>query len=228
MAKEAKRLTSVRRARAMRERPDWVPSVEDAEQEVRRVRVQRYHRHRQNVAMIIVLVALVLGYVSYSLCFELVYVEGAGMSPTIESGSMVLCVKQKTLDQLVGIIPEDVRRVGRGDPVLINYSVEPDGETTKRLRTALLIKRAAGMPGDQIDTAGGQIIIDREEAVGDLVSSDLVYPVTVPTGYMYVLGDNRELSVDSRQRSFGMVQEADVIARPIAVVWPVYAIGRVK
>ena len=228
MATKATRLSNVRRARALRQRPDWVPSIESAQREVQRIRRQRYQRHRQNVAMWIVLIALVLGYIAFYFCFDLVTVQGVGMSPTLDSGYKVLCIKQKVVDQLVGIIPEDMRRVGRNDLVLINYKVETDGEIHKKERSVLLIKRAAGMPGDEIEVGGGQIIIGREENAGELVSSDLVYPVTVPTGYMYVLGDNRALSVDSRQRAFGMVAEADVIARPLAVVWPVYAMGLVK
>lgn len=228
MATKATRLSNVRRARALRQRPDWVPSIESAQREVQRIRRQRYQRHRQNVAMWITLIALVLGYIAFYFCFDLVTVQGVGMSPTLDSGYKVLCIKQKVVDQLVGIIPEDMRRVGRNDLVLINYKVEPDGEIHKKERSVLLIKRAAGMPGDEIEVGGGQIIIGREENAGELVSSDLVYPVTVPTGYMFVLGDNRTLSVDSRQRAFGMVAEADVIARPLAVVWPVYAMGLVK
>ena len=150
------------------------------------------------------------------------------MSPTLQSGAMVLCVRQTALDKLVGIIPEDKRRVGRNDLVLINYSVPPDGETYRRMRTAMLVKRVIGLGGDQIDTGGDEIIVNREETAGRLIHSDLVYPVVVPTGRMYALGDNRALSVDSRQRGFGMVAEADVIARPALVVWPVYAMGLVE
>ena len=121
-----------------------------------------------------------------------------------------------------------LRRLQREDLMLLRYRVAPDGEVHKKERSVLLIKRAAAMPGDEIDAAGGTLIVNQEQAVGDLVSSDLVYPVTVPTGYVFALGDNRTLSVDSRQRAFGMVPEADVLGRPVAVVWPVYAMGLVK
>ena len=228
MAEKGTRESRARRARAARNRSGWAPSAESAEHEIRRMRRARYRRHRQRVLLVILALSLALGYAAFSLCFELVRVQGAGMSPTLESGSLVLCVKQRTLDKLVGLIPEDVRRIGRNDLVLLSYSVAPDGETYKRMRTALLIKRVIAMGGDEIDTAGGEIIINRDVTAGKLYQSDLVYPVVVPTGRMYALGDNRALSVDSRQRSFGMVAEADVIARPVAVVWPVYAMGLVK
>ena len=228
MAVKATRRSSLRRARATKGRPDWVPSADSAQQEIRRVRAARYRRHRQNVLRFIAVLALAAGSVAFRLGSELVRVQGSGMSPTLESGSMVLCVKQSVLDALAGIVPEDVRRIGRDDLVLIDYRVEPDGEARKKARSALLIKRAVAMAGDEIDAAGGEIIVNREWTAGSLGSSDLVYPVVVPSGAMYALGDNRALSVDSRQRAFGMVAEADVIARPLAVVWPVYAEGLVK
>ena len=219
---------SARRAWARRRQSDWAPSAENAEREIRRTRRARYRRHRQNVLLFIVAISLALGYLVYSQGFLLIRIEGTGMSPTLQSGAMVLCVRQTALNKLVGIIPEDKRRVGRNDLVLINYSVPPDGETYRRIRSAMLVKRVIGLGGDQIDTGGDEIIVNREETAGRLIYSDLVYPVVVPTGRMYALGDNRALSVDSRQRSFGMVAEADVIARPVLVVWPVYAMGLVE
>lgn len=227
MAGKGTRL-SARRAWIRRRQSDWAPSAENAEREIRRTRKVRYRRHRQNVFMFIVALSLALGYLVYSQGFMLVKIEGTGMSPTLQSGAMVLCFRQTTLDKLAGIIPEDMRRVGRNDLVLINYNVPPDGETYRRMRSAMLVKRVIGLGGDQIDTGGDEIIVNREETAGRLIYSDLVYPVVVPTGRMYALGDNRSLSVDSRQRSFGMVAEADVIARPVLVVWPVYAMGLVE
>lgn len=221
-------VTRKRRARPEQSRPRWAPTAQSAAKEIRRMQRVRYRKHRQNVLLTVVVLALVVGYVLYGLGFELVRVEGAGMGPTLEGGNLVLCVKQKVLDSLAGIIPEDMRRIGQNDLVLFNYQVEPDGEISKKVRSALLIKRVVGLGGDEIDAAGGELIVNREHTAGQLVSGDLVYPVVVPTGRMFVLGDNRALSVDSRQRAFGMVAEADVIARPVAVVWPVYAMGLVK
>ena len=230
MAGKATRPSSARRARAAQYTPIWAPTAEAAEREIWRTRKSRYHRHRKRALTIIMAISLGLGYLAFWYGFELVEVRGAGMSPTLESGSLVLCIKQKALDELVGIVPEDMRRIGRGDVVLIDYKATPqDGsEEASQLPSALLIKRAVGMGGDEIDIAGGEIIVAREEIAGSIGESDLVYPVVVPTGRMFALGDNRALSVDSRLRAFGMAAEADVIARPVAVIWPVYAIGLVK
>lgn len=228
MAERGTRRWRERRARAARQRPDWVPSAEVARNEIRRIRLSRYRRHRQNVLFFVAVLSMALGYLAFSLGFELVKVEGTGMSPTLESGNLVLCVKQEALDKLAGIVPEELRRIRRDDLVLINYGVEPDGVTHKKMRYALLIKRVIGRGGDEIDAAGGELIVNRANVAGDMGTSDLIYPVVVPTGELFALGDNRELSVDSRHRAFGMVAESDVIARPVAVVWPIYAMRLVK
>ena len=60
MARKATRLSSVRRARAQRERPDWVPSADIALLEVQRVRKAHYRRHRQNVAFFIAVFSFVV------------------------------------------------------------------------------------------------------------------------------------------------------------------------
>ena len=228
MSDKGTHISSAHRLEAAKRRPGWVPTAEAAEHEIRRMHVARYRNHRLRMLLFITIFALAFGYLAFSLCFELIEVKSAGMSPTLESGSLVFCVKQKVLDRLAGIVPESTRRIGRNDLVLIPYTPEAREEGAAKPESTLLIKRAIAMAGDEIDSAGGELIINRDEIVGKLVSSDLVYPVTVPTGCIFALGDNRELSVDSRQRTFGMVAEADVIARPVAVVWPAYAMGWVK
>ena len=121
MSRKATRLSDVRRARAQRARPDWVPDVDLARREVRRLRVARYRRHRQDVAFLIAVIAFALGYLIFYLGFDLVNVRGAGMDPTLPGGSMVLCVKQSALDKLAGLIPEDVRRLQRDDLMLLRH-----------------------------------------------------------------------------------------------------------
>lgn len=206
----------------------WTPSAEAAEREIRRTRKQRYRRHRRRVFAFILALAVAIGAAAAAWGLEIVTVRGAGMSPTVESGSVVVCVRQSALDMLVGIVPESARRVGRGDPVLIRYRRESDGEAAEDAETALVIKRVIGLGGDAIGLSGGALTVNGEAVPGAAGASDRVYPVTVPGGRMFVAGDYREVSVDSRSRAFGMVPEADVVGRPVAVIWPAFAAGLVN
>lgn len=201
---------------------DYVPTVEAAQREMARTRRNREKKRREDRVMLAVLIALVLGALAFHFCFDLVVARGSGMSPEIQGGSVVLCVKQSLLNELRGIIPESVRHPGRDSLVLLEPPADEDG------RAALMIRRVTGIGGDTLDLAAGQLIRNRETVVGDAGRTDWVYPVNVPAGQLFVTGDHRGVAIDSRLRAFGLAQEADVAGRPLAVIWPVYAIGPVK
>ena len=232
MSFKMSRRAEVRRAAAKRGLT-WVPSVDSAQREIRRTRRRLYRRHRRNVLIFILIFSVLVGGVIFHFGFDLVTLRGAGMSPTLNGGNMVLCIKQSLLNQLAGIVPEDIRKIDRNDVVLVRYREpsEQDGEDETDRDSApstLIIKRVIGLGGDQFDEGGGELILNQSSLVGQSGSSDLVYPVKVPAGEMFLMGDNSAASIDSRRRAFGMVDETDVEGRPLVVVWPLFAVGRVS
>lgn len=222
MAHKMTRRAQVRLANAKRGL-SWVPSIELAQREIMRTRRRRYRLHRRRVLIFILAFSLLLGGAIYYFGFDLVTIRGSGMSPTMNGGNMVLCVKQSMLNRLRGIIPDYYCEIKRNDLVLVRYT--PEDEPDKSM---LIIKRVIGVGGDVFDAGGGQLIINQDRLVGDTNESDLVYPVRVPGGQMFLMGDFNAVSIDSRRRAFGMVNEADVEGRPLAVVWPLFAIGPVS
>lgn len=86
----------------------------------------------------------------------------------------------------------------------------------------VLIKRVIGLAGDQVEGRNGHVYIDGELLVepylpkGD-VTSDFG-PVTVPSGDVFVMGDNRGNSLDSRY--FGPVPRRTIVGRAIWKIWP--------
>lgn len=84
-----------------------------------------------------------------------------------------------------------------------------------------LIKRVVALPGETIEIREGQVLID-----GGLITEPWVefygggnqVPVEVPEGYLYILGDNRRQSMDSRY--LGPVPLASVEGRAWLVYWP--------
>ena len=85
-----------------------------------------------------------------------------------------------------------------------------------------LIKRVVGLPGEQVSGAGGRVLIDgqplREPYLDASVVIDDFPPIAVPDGHVFVMGDSRRNSKDSRR--FGPVDTDDVVGRAIARVWP--------
>ena len=158
MAKRASRRAMVRRE-SIRRGVTWAPTIPMAQRELRRTRVRRYRRHRQDVLIAILVVSLLLGTAVYYFGFDIVLMRGAGMSPTLRSGDRVLCIKQSLLDALQGIIPDETREVHRGDLVLMRYTPERETageEDDAEAPSALLIKRVTALGGDELDAGGGE------------------------------------------------------------------------
>ncbi len=85
-----------------------------------------------------------------------------------------------------------------------------------------LIKRVVGLPGETVSGRGGRVLIDgqplREPYLDEWVVITDFAPVPVPEGHVFVMGDNRGNSKDSRR--FGTVDVDHVVGRAIARVWP--------
>lgn len=129
-------------------------------------------------------------------------VASSSMTPTLQDGDEVL--GDKLGPRLGG--------VSRGDVVVF----------TPPSTSALMVKRVAAVGGDRVAILDGLLVVDGHrvrETYVDHATVDGVYfgPVTVPRGSVFVLGDDRSNSVDSR--SFGPVSRDRVVARVLLRLW---------
>ncbi len=143
---------------------------------------------------------LIVLFVAGLLPVEAVRVSSDSMAPTVRNGDQLL----------VEHSPADLRR---GDLVVID---DPDG-------SGLLVKRLIGLGGDRFAIEDGVVVVNGAalvEPYTDRTRIDGVYvgPLTVAPGQLYVLGDNRGESVDSRD--FGPVPDTTVIGRVTIRLWP--------
>ena len=99
----------------------------------------------------------------------------------------------------------------RGDIIIFHNPTNPDED---------YIKRLVGIPGDVIDIENGEVRVNSRLLNEPYISDPPHYAGlwTVPEGYLFVLGDNRNSSYDSH--SWGYLPQENVIGKAIVIYWP--------
>lgn len=138
--------------------------------------------------------ALVLAFVVRTNLFTLMRVEGHSMRRTYQGGDMLL------------VTLPDLRLSGprQGDVVILRYPG----------RHGLFVKRVAALGGQVVALADGYLYVDgqrAQEAPGVIHDRQRFGPLRVPAGHVFVLGDNRPDSVDSR--SLGPIDQRLLVGR---------------
>jgi signal peptidase I len=134
------------------------------------------------------------------------YMLTGSMTPTVRIGDRYL----------VDRVGFRVTGIARGD--LVEFPT-PDAPRIQALR------RVIGLPGDVIDCRNGQVFRDGAQIpepyleLDDPDTGTYCSAVTVPVGSLYVLGDHRPVSLDSRQ--WGFIAESEVTGRYLLPLWPV-------
>ena len=166
----------------------------------------------------VVVGALLVALVVKTFLFQAFYIPSESMEPTLEKGDRVIVNK----------LSYDLHDVNRGDIIVFELDQEdvgPDGIKD-------LIKRVIGLPGDTIETRDGAVYIDDRRLeepylpegtlTGDPTNgtNPEIARQVVPDGTVYVLGDNRDNSADSRYATRGPIPIDDIVGRAFLLVWP--------
>ncbi|HIV19933.1 MAG TPA: signal peptidase I [Candidatus Merdivicinus intestinigallinarum] len=160
-----------------------------------------------------VLPALLVVFVLFGLVFRFVLVDGSSMEPTLSDGDRLImyCLDDTPESGDVVILSDDT---GLGIP---------------------LIKRVIAAGGQTLDISPeGRVTVDGEplyepyavEQMKDTGAYD--YPLTIPEGQLFVMGDNRNHSTDSRSPEVGLVDERKVLGKAVFRLFPLGRMGPVS
>lgn len=159
------------------------------------------------------LVALILATVISKYVIHHTTVEGISMSYTFKDGDVILIDK----------ITYRFSKPRRFEVVVFPVS---DDE--------YYIKRIIGLPGETVQIIDGKIYINEQLLDDPYGYEDITYygiansPVTLGEGQYFLLGDNRNKSVDSRDESIGLIDEDKIIGRAIFIIYPFSRIGNIN
>ena len=177
------------------------PTVEEVKSELRNERNKiRYRRVLKNAVYALIIVAAIAVLIA-TLVLPVLQISGTSMEPTLNNGEIVVLVKTSKLE--------------RGDLCGFSYS------------NKILIKRVIGLPGDiiEIDTEGtvyinGAAIDEPYTKDKSLGECDLEFPYTVPENEYFLMGDQRESSIDSRSTVIGCIERDQILGKLFFRIWP--------
>jgi signal peptidase I len=163
---------------------------------------------------ILIVTALLLAVLVKTFLVEAFWIPSVSMVPTLEVGDRVL-VEKVSFHRLDGFGPADEGLPAAARSFFEGLGlVQPDGDID-------LIKRVIGLPGDTVEVRGGRVLINgRRLREPYAVSDDRDFPeIRVPRGELFMMGDNRGASDDSRF-SLGTVDTEVVVGRAFVIMWP--------
>lgn len=147
-------------------------------------------------------IALLLAFVIRTFVFESYYVKGTSMEPTFHTGDRVL------VNKLAFVFGKPTT----GEIVVFKSPVNPKQDW---------IKRVIGVPGDTVSVKNNVVYINGKRYPEPFLKyrkSINVAPRYVPRGYLWVEGDNRPVSYDSRY--FGLLPEKNLKGQAFIIWWP--------
>ena len=185
-----------------------LPTAEQLEQELKRLK----YRHsfaftlRSTVASLIVVAAIAV--MISTMIMPVLRVTGTSMTPTLQNDQVIICNK--------------LAECQKGDVVAFYYN------------NKVLIKRVIGVAGDVIDISGDGVVSVNGEPLDEpyvselaLGECDIELPYQVPDNRIFVMGDHRSVSIDSRSTSVGCVAIENVIGKVLLRVYPIDSFGKI-
>ena len=186
-----------------------MPSTREFESELKRLKSKNlfFTTLQSTVGVLIVVASIAV--LAATLWMPVLRIYGSSMAPTMDDGAIVVSLKDNKFES--------------GEIVAFYYN------------NKILVKRAIAQAGEwvDIDEQGNvyvnNVLLDEpyldSKALGDC---NIELPYQVPEARIFVLGDNRDVSVDSRNTAVGCVAEEQIVGKVVFSVWPAETFGPIN
>lgn len=183
-------------------------TTEKIETEIKRLKRKKSGCRILKETVFSLLVVAAVAVLAAMLFFPIFRVTGSSMEPSLDSKEIVVCLKNSKFKS--------------GDIVAFYYN------------NKVLLKRVIGTAGDtiEIDKDGnvfvnGNMLDEPYIKQKSLGQCDIDFPFQVPDNRIFVMGDNRETSVDSRTTAVGCIADEYIIGKVFFRIWPFGKFGSV-
>ncbi len=177
------------------------PTLDELEQELKRERYKRRYFSVLRSTIYTLITVSAMAVLVAVLLLPVLQIYGASMTPTLTEGNIVVCVKGSRFEP--------------GDVVAFYYN------------NKILVKRVIALPGEWVDIdQEGNVKVNGKQLDEPYVSElaygecDISLPYQVPEEKIFVMGDHRSTSVDSRSTAVGCIENEFIVGKIVFRVWP--------
>ena len=186
-----------------------IPTSDELRRELNRVQYKKQYRSVLKSTIYTLITVAAIAVLVATLWLPVLEIYGSSMTPTMQNGDIVFSLKTSDFQQ--------------GDVVAFYYN------------NKILVKRVIAGPADWVDIdpdgntyVNGEVLDEpyvTDPAYGD---TNIELPYQVPDGRIFVMGDHRSTSVDSRNTAVGCVAQEQIVGKILFRIWPLNQIGPLK
>lgn len=178
-----------------------LPTEEEVQSERKRLKHRRRFIATLRTTVYALIVVAAVAVLLATLFLPVLQVSGSSMEPTLSDDDIILLIKTDNLQT--------------GDLIGFYY------------QNKLLLKRVIGVAGDTIDideegnvTVNGELLDEPYVTNKSIGECDIDLPYQVPENRVFVMGDNRATSIDSRSSAIGCIEEDQIVGKVLVRIYP--------